>query len=536
VLRLERLGVAFVFVSLLSAPTARADEPTSPPPADTSKTEPTEPPKPAEPSKPAETPSAEKPAEAEAKPATGGASKEAPKSTTPPSTEHKGTFQFGTYGRVIAAMDGKAGPGRDADVVAHGSRLDEDNYVEAELRREDFWDVTQSATRAVITLAIASPLFHWDANFQIKMAVRNLYLEEADLGLKGLSVWAGSRMLRGDDIYVLDYWPLDNLNTLGGGVGYQRVIGWGALNTMLHVGVSRPDAPFYHQSVVEQAPLDQFGTVPVELLNRQRVIGSLRAEWNQRLSDPTKGPGAGIKGVAYGELHTLPSGQRQEKPGVLEKLPADGGYVIGAELAAYTGFRDTYVNAFVRYATGIAAYGQWASPGELAPNHTTDGAHEVVVALGANAEYGPVGIMLGAYLRSFRDASTRLDYQDVDEGIVVARPTIFFGEIGGLQLEGSYQLAQRGVIAPSATDPTAAPQGPLLASIGRFGVVPYLSPAGRGDFSRPVIRFIYVLTARDHNARMLYPADDIFHRRSIEHFIGIGTEWWFNSSTYGGGK
>src|SRR6185436_5039161 len=110
---------------------------------------------------------------------------------------HKGSFQFGSYGRVIAALDAEAGPGRDADIVAHGSRLDEDNYVEAELRRDDEWDVTHTTTHAVITLAIASPLFHWDADFSIKMAVRNLYLEENNLGLEGLSVWAGSRMLRG---------------------------------------------------------------------------------------------------------------------------------------------------------------------------------------------------------------------------------------------------------------------------------------------------------------------------------------------------
>jgi maltoporin len=446
---------------------------------------------------------------------------------------HVGSFEFGSYGRVVAAMDGKAGPGRDADIVAHGSRLDEDNYVEAELRRDDEWDLSHTTTHAVITLAIASPLFHWDADFSIKMAVRNLYLEENNLGLKGLTVWAGSRMARGDDIYLLDYWPLDNLNTLGGGVSYKRNVSWAGLAGALHAGVSRPDAPFYHQSVVRPAPLDQFGTVPVELLDRQRVIGSLRLEYNQRLSDPEKGPGAGIKVVGYGEAHALPSGQREEKPRVFEDLPSDGGYVVGAELDAYTGHRDTYVNVFVRYATGLAAYGQWASPGELALDKTTDGAHELVVAAGGNAEWGPIGVMLGAYVRSFRDASQRLDYQDVDEGIVVVRPTVFLGDIAGISVEGSYQLGQRGVISGDATDPSASPSGPHLASLFRFGVVPFLTPGGRGDFTRPHIRFIYVLTARDDDAKNLYPEDDAFHRRDFDHFIGLGAEWWFNSSSYG---
>ena len=77
------------------------------------------------------------------------------------------------------------------------------------------------------------------------------------------------------------------------------------------------------------------------------------------------------------------------------------------------------------------------------------------------------------------------------------------------------------------------PSGPRLSSLFRFGVVPFLSPAGRGNFSRPHIRFIYEVTARDEDAKALYPADDIFHRRDLEHFIGFGAEWWFNSSTYG---
>ena len=72
----------------------------------------------------------------------------------------------------------------------------------------------------VATLALGHPIFHYDGDFDARLAVRNLYLEERDLGLEGLSLWMGSRMLRGDDIYLLDFWPLDNLNTVGGGVRY----------------------------------------------------------------------------------------------------------------------------------------------------------------------------------------------------------------------------------------------------------------------------------------------------------------------------
>src|SRR5262249_50541319 len=103
----------------------------------------------------------------------------------PPAGNH-GNFAFGTYGRIIAATDGRGRAGGDADIVAHGSRLDESNYVELELRREDAWAKTNSTTRVVATLAIASPIFHYTGDFNISMAVRNLYIEENGLAKKGL--------------------------------------------------------------------------------------------------------------------------------------------------------------------------------------------------------------------------------------------------------------------------------------------------------------------------------------------------------------
>ncbi|WP_437778266.1 hypothetical protein [Sorangium sp. So ce1097] len=42
--------------------------------------------------------------------------------------------------------------------------------------------------------ALAHPIFHHDGVFDASIALRNLYLEVSDLGAKGLSLWAGSRM------------------------------------------------------------------------------------------------------------------------------------------------------------------------------------------------------------------------------------------------------------------------------------------------------------------------------------------------------
>lgn len=455
---------------------------------------------------------------------------EAPPPEEKKEQEHKGSFEFGAYGRVVAAADGEGGPGRDADIVAHGSRMDEDNYAEIELRREDDWAITGIHTNVVATLAIASPVFHYNGNFELNAAIRNLYLEARDIGVPGLSAWAGSRMVRGDDLYLLDWWPLDNLNLMGAGVGYKHEVGTSA---QLVVGATQPDTILFKQTVERPAPLDQFGAVSSPLLDRQKLIGALKISHNQRFGPKDK-PSPGIKAVLYGEGHALPDGEREVKPGAeLEQLPSDGGFVVGGQFTAYTGHRDTFIHLFARYASGLAAYGQFTSPGQLNADKTTDGAHEVVVAAGGNAEIDFFGVMLGAYVRSFRDASPSLNYEDVDEGVVVLRPSFFFGEIAGVSLEGTFQMAQRGVIYqdPNVTD--EAPTGPALASVFRIGIIPFISPAGRGDFSRPHIRLLYNLSVRDDTARLLYPESHPLRDREIEHFIGLGAEWWFNSSSYG---
>ncbi len=466
-----------------------------------------------------------------------------------------GHFAFGSYGRITAASDADGRPAREADIVARGSRLDLPNYVELELRRDDYWHFAEAHTRFVSTLAIGHPVFHYDGEFDAALAVRNLYLEERDLGLEGLSVWAGSRMLRGDDIYLLDWWPLDNLNTVGGGARYgicgtaEAPAAEGATdppqpassaeahppwctNVSLHVGLGQPNNPFYQQEVSRPAPLNQFGAATVALLDRQRWVGSLKAEQLVRFGGP-----AGLKFVAYGEVHQVPSAEREaDKAQTYESLPADGGFVVGGQVGAFSGKRDTHVNLFVRYAGGLAAYGEFAMPTGLSLDRTTDGAHELVVAAGGNGEIGPFAITAGGYFRSFRNANDTLDFGDVDEGIAILRPHLFFADWAGVAVEFSYQAQHRGVMTDE-TDPTeparSADPRPLTAHLSRLGVMPFLAPAGPGAYSRPWLYLAYMASFRDEGARLLYPVDDAFRLREIDHFIGLGAEWWFGSTSYG---
>jgi hypothetical protein len=431
-------------------------------------------------------------------------------------------FHFGSYGRVVAGGDATGRPGRNADIVAHGSRLDESTYAELEVRREDYWEATGTYTRMVMTLAFANPIFHYNGKFDAALAIRNLYIEAADIGVKGLNVWMGSRMYRGDDIYLLNFWPLDNLNTIGGGASYRL-----ASRTVfkLHAGLNQPNSGWFRQTIDRPPVHNQLGATEVALLDRQKLIASAKVEHTVPV-----GESGGIKGTGYGELHYTGAGQRELRDLVYEDLPADKGFVVGAQASGFTGKRSTHLNLIARYARGLAAYGEFNAPVQLALDRTSAGASELLFAAGGNYEAGPFGLMLGAYYRRWRNASDGLDFHDLNEGIAILRPQIWLGKkkIAGIALEGSYQAQQRGIQLISDDGALA----PLFSQVGRFGVIPFLSPGGQGGFTRPHLQLIYVLTGRDQRARSLYVPEDIFARRGVDHLIAITAEWWFGSTSY----
>lgn len=528
-----------------------ADEPTpdeeapADPPADEPAPEtdaPEEPPPPEEDSEPGQVATLEENAsdtdvevEGEAEVALPVTSSEPKKPKAEPKKEdewHRGYFDFGSYGRVVAATDHQGRAPRQSNIVAFGSRFDiADNYVELELRREDSWLEFGAHTKIVATTAFTTPVFHYNGDFDARLAVRNLFIEERGLGHEGLSFWAGSRMYRGDDIYPLNWWPLDNVNTIGAGVGFDNPDSWTFVRA--HFGIGQPNNPFFKQTVDRALPLNQFGAAQVAVLDRQRFIGTLRAEQHLRIGD-----NGGIKFIGYGEVHSVPSGQREtEVEDTFEDVPKETGYVVGAQVGGYTGERDTHINLFVRYARGLAAYGDFANPQGQGLDETVNGAREILVAAGGNLEVGIATFLLGAYFRSFRNASEALDFGDVDEGIILVRPNIFILDWLGVAVEGSYQAQQRGVLVPEdGSDGRTGDVQQQMAHVGRVGLMPFLSPGGRGSFRRPIIYAVYNASFRDAGAKALYPDDDVFGLRSVDHFIGVGAEWWFSSSSYGRGE
>src|SRR5881394_1219903 len=84
-------------------------------------------------------------------------------------------------------------------------------------------------------------------------------------------------MYRGDDVYLLDWWPLDNLNTVGGGVKLAfDTTSEGATSIALHAGLGRPLDPFSFQVRPSSSPTG-FGATDVVTLDRPRLIASAKA-------------------------------------------------------------------------------------------------------------------------------------------------------------------------------------------------------------------------------------------------------------------
>lgn len=435
-------------------------------------------------------------------------------------------FSFGSYGRVTAASDLRGGSGRESNIVAFGSRLDLPTYSEIQLERRDRWPSTygsgQVSTNVVFTLAFAGPLFHETGRFEARTAVRNLYAETRGIFHKGFSAWIGSRMYRGDDIYLLNFWPLDNLNMVGGGVRMAfDTSSEQATSLALAVGLGRSQDPFSFQTRPSASP-SGFGSTDVTTLDRPRTVVSVKA---QHLHFLRSGSGAipGLKLVLYGEQHAMSRGTRVNESNFREDLPAENGTLIGGQLGFFAGARDVFINLFLRHATGLAAYGDKTVPTALSPDKTTSGARETLVALSANYEKGMFGLLVGGYFRGFRDASTNpYSRNTFNEGSVVVRPIVWFGEHVGISAEASYQAFGSAAIRDDGR--------PERASMWRFGLIPFLTPAGRGSFTRPHFNLVYLYSTRDEGARLRYAPDDKFARRSNEHFLGLNVEWWFNSS------
>ncbi|MBU1238799.1 carbohydrate porin [Myxococcota bacterium] len=437
-----------------------------------------------------------------------------------------GTFGFGSYGRVNLGTNMDGEPIYPVNITAHGPRLEESTYVELDLYYL-FKPYMGVKTKTVATLALSDSLFHYNGEWTTSMAIRNLYLEFSQESLKGFSFWVGSRMYRGDDIYLLDYWPLDNLNTLGAGIWYDVK----PIRAGLHIGTNRVLGPYQYQEATVATPFVGSQTIPT--LNRQRNIASFKLEYWKQLPDSI-----GFKVKGYGEFHSLPSGTYNAlgEPEEQIQLPSETGVVAGLQVGLWNFAPKSFINLFVRYGQGIGAYGEFSQPQgigysqDLDTSYSVTSARDLVIALSGNYLIPKrFGVMFGAYYRKFTDADgLSYDWDDGYEIVAAVRPHLWIPEILGdnvaLAAELSYQSTERSGLHPES-------QTAIHPSVWKFSFIPTWI-AGTNTYSRPAVRLVYTMAKPNEDARLWYNQHDYRRVRQVEHFVGIQAEWWFNSSTY----
>ena len=442
-------------------------------------------------------------------------------------------FRFGSYGRLIAGSDLRGGKPERLLVGAVGPRVIEASYLELEMSY-GFSTPRGIRLRPIITLAFDGTLFHDTGDFDAHPALRNMYLD-ATLS-STLSAWVGSRMYRGDDIYLFDYWPLDDQNTVGTGLSYRSTEipaaeTGNALEVAGHVGFNRLDNSYQFQQVAVANP--QQGATTVTQLNRERIIASATASYLM-LRDP-KLPSMKFK--LHAELHNLPSGTRarldeQGAPtGQFESLPADSGYLIGAELSVFgrstVGYRD-HLNLFARYASGLAAFDELAPPTTFGSDLKTTKANELSFGLSGNYDLPYGNCMVGALSRRFIDANSdnnTIDHADGWEYAIDVRPLVRVLPDVFVGADISYQARfPRGLnpFTERAEDPAIFQLAPMVV----------YSPMGPSAYDRPQLRAVFDIAHLNQGALDEYVPDDPRHAHGNVYSITFQAEWWFNSSNY----
>jgi len=439
-------------------------------------------------------------------------------------------FRFGSYGRVLAGSDLRGGKPEPANIVAHGPRIVESSYLELDFSYGA--DAPNGMRlRPVITLAFDGTLFHDTGNFDAQPALRNLFLE-AQMS-RHLTAWVGSKMYRGDDIYLFDYWPLDDQNTVGGGVVFRKSEGdlpsGDVLELAGHVGFNRLEEPSEFQFQQIEVPDPEQGARTIVQLNRQRIVASATATY--LLIDRPES--ANFKLKAHGEFHALGDGTRERRTdGTFEDLPSDTGYLVGAELGTF-GYAPAklnyrrHLNVFARYARGLAAFDELAPPTSFGSDLKSHHASELTFGASGNWDHARGNLLIGALSRRFVDADANVtDFDDGWEYAIDARPLANLGKGVFAGADVSYQARfPRGLnpVTQRAEDPAVFQFAPMLV----------FSPMGPSGYDRPQLRLVYRAAHFNQAARDLFVDQDPRQGYRWTYFLGVQAEWWFNSSTYG---
>ena len=229
----------------------------------------------------------------------------------------------------------------------------------------------------------------------------------------------------------------------------------------------------------------------------------------------------------HAEHHALPAGTRLVEDGTqAQPLPADSGALLGVEASAWGWAPDSHAHVFLRRATGLAATGLLTVPTDgLAPDRTVRASREDALGVSLNHEEARLGVAVGMIVRDWNDADGQsVDPDDGGDLSLAVRPALKLGPHANLGLEWAREQSWR-----DGADPRSGLQE--TATITRLSVLPALQ-AVQGTYGRPQVRLQYTASLLDDAARRRFAAEDTRVADPVQHWFGIGAEWWIASRSY----
>ncbi len=425
-------------------------------------------------------------------------------------------FWIGSYGRMGLSSDPHGAAGKVLQITSYKPRILEDNYMELDVGYHAYQG-KYGKVDMVTTTAFFDQIFHYDGQAKAQLALRRAFIEVNQLNGTDYFISLGNRWLRGNDIYLLNFWPLDDLNTMGLTVGKKNQ----SINTFLHWGVSRLEQNWQTQRIMVPSA-SNFGAEEVLFLDRQRTITAFHYE---RLYQHESS--LSWKWKFYSEFHALPSGTRAINSTYTEteKLPDDLGFMVGLQLSMWKmAHQGDFLNLWLRYAKGLAVFDELASPYGLAIDKRSWHAQEWRLAMAGNhifPGFAKLNIQWGGYFRLFRDAdSSKVDFDDRQEGSLVIRPQLNLGFFTPA-VEASTQLSYANGLTPIS-------QRQGMASIYQFSILPAISFGEEiNAFTRPQLRLIYTVSLLNDLALERFAKLDPRSQNEIVHYVGARVEWWF---------
>ena len=350
----------------------------------------------------------------------------------------------------------------------------------------------------------------------LTIALPEVYVEAKNVITKDLNLWVGSRLYRGPDIHMADYWVFNDHSGQGFGAEYKNSRAAALFIATTDTTATVP--PYFYINI-------KSGTPSLEIRNRQVYIleHDIRTGKNGLLS-------------LLAEYHHIGDPTMvTDTTNLVLSAPGDDGFVLGARYQNhFKGMKEGSFNQLgIRYGRGIANGGDGGSSRTW---ETFGAVNQETLEFDSAYSWHIVDHILLNFSRNFslngyavynqskgaaegRGLSETYQGREVfnfkQDFTVGLKGVIYFSDLFHFRTEVHYSQRQDG-------------EQPWYR-VGKISLVPTLAlRKERSVWTRPHLRFIYSMGIyNDFAQENLYsPFLELVGPRRVGHFFGIRAEWW----------